>query len=111
MPVSANGTINRRYTMVRPLGQGSDADVWLVHDGARDGAPRALKLPRGVADEGARERLAGEFRRLSALAHPRLVRVYDLEVVDAGPLPRGALFFTADFVEGVNPGQVLTQAA
>ena len=88
----AQGRLNQRYRLVRRLGGGAEAEVFLALDGQRDDTPRALKVLRvpGGAERGAAwHRLAAEFRRLSALAHPRLVRVYDLEVAGAGGFEAG----------------------
>ena len=107
--------LNHRYRILEQIGGGSQGAIYRVEDrGAAAGRSgvavaaasrpvhRALKL-LGSLDRSARDRLAGEFLRLSHLHHPALVAVHDLEAV-AAPAPpgfaAGALFFTADLVEG-----------
>ncbi len=101
----AGTLINQRYRVLRSLGDGSDAAVFLVKDEAVGGAQRALKRV-GTVDPAARDRLAGEFARLCRLSHPNLVAVHRLEEVTegSGDLPLGSLFLTADYV----PGEQLT---
>jgi transcriptional regulator with GAF, ATPase, and Fis domain len=100
--MAALAQVNHRYQVISPLGEGADGSVFLVQDQATR-ERLALKLVRGLHGAGAR--LTAEFRRLTELAHPRLVRVHDLDrVAEAGPgFPAGTLFFTADYVEGVDP--------
>src|SRR5690349_6632328 len=90
--------LNQRYEVVRRVASGSEGTVYFALDGARK---VALKQVRG-ADPVAQARLAGEFARLARLGHPSLVAVHDLETVVAPvpEFPTGAVFFTADFIEG-----------
>src|SRR5690606_24561666 len=87
---------------------GAEGSVFLAEDGARR---LAIKRVDG-AREGARDRLAGEFLRLSRLDHPNLVRVRDLETVaePAADFPAGAVFFTADFIDGQPADRALAGA-
>src|SRR5688500_10203781 len=90
--------LNQRYNVIRRVGSGSEGTVYLAEDG-----PRRVALKRvGSVDPAARDRLAGEFLRLSRLDHPNLVAVHDLATVVAPvpEFPAGALFFTCDFIEG-----------
>jgi transcriptional regulator with GAF, ATPase, and Fis domain/tetratricopeptide (TPR) repeat protein/tRNA A-37 threonylcarbamoyl transferase component Bud32 len=101
--------LNHRYQLVERLGDGADAAVYLVMDTAREQARRAIKVLRHL-DGDARERLAGEFRRLGSLSHPRLVRVYDLEIAGAGSfVAAGSLLLVVDHVGGKPPSQALAQ--
>ncbi len=104
----AGARLNHRYRVVRRLGEGSESAVFLVEDGAHGDARRALKVVTDL-EPTLRERLAGEFRRLAGLRHPRLVRVHDLETVTAKApgFALGTVFFTADFVDGVEPAEAL----
>ncbi len=84
------------YELVRPLGEGSFADVWLarhVHLLSRH-AVKHLD-PRWGAHPGLRGRFLSEGRILAQLRHPAIVPVTDL--IDEGP-DRMALVMA--FVEG-----------
>ena len=87
------------------MGGGAEGAVYLAEEGDRR---LALKQVLSVTHE-ARDRLAGEFQRLARLDHPNLVRVHDLETVaqPVGDFPAGALFFTADFIEGAAADQAI----
>jgi len=90
-----------RYRLLDRLGEGADCVVYRVRD-AWTGEVVALKALRAEADGDARERLRLEFARLSALRHPHLLAVRDLQVAGPAdtPLRPGQLFFTADHVAG-----------
>ena len=83
------------WRVVRLIGRGGMADVYEVAD-ARLGARYALKLftyARGQ-ESAARMRFFAEGRLLAKLAHPRLVRVYDVDEDAATGRP----FFVMDLV-------------
>ena len=75
-----------RYRLLRPLGRGGMAVVWLAE--AADSDDRtlvALKFPAVSLDRGSfMERFAREQRFLSALHHPGIARLVDAGVGDAG---------------------------
>ncbi len=86
-----------RYTLVRRLGRGGMADVWLARP--KNGVPAhhvALKVPRTSGHDG---RLAARFERerdiLAALEHPHIARMYD-----ADSAPDGTPFITMEHVDG-----------
>jgi serine/threonine-protein kinase len=85
------------YRLIRPLGVGGMAEVWLAHraDGAFN-REVALKLP--MLDS-LREDLASRFARecdiLAALDHPNIARLYD-----AGVSEQGLPYFAMEFVAG-----------
>jgi serine/threonine-protein kinase len=71
--------------------------VFRVHDGGRGGEVVALKVLRpDVAqdDPAALARLAREVATARELAHPNLVRVFDLDEAE------GIHFLTMEYVEG-----------
>ena len=82
-----------RYRVERKLGEGGMAEVWLARDLLED-RPLALKLLRPSEEEGSRDYFVHEFRVLSRLSHPNLVRVYDF--VDGAD----GCFYTCEFLEG-----------
>ena len=72
---------SRRYRMIRELGEGAAAQVFLVED-ISTGEERALKalkpeLSKGDTDGvGAKERFLREAAAMAKLAHPHVVRVF-----------------------------------
>ncbi|HUH04620.1 MAG TPA: serine/threonine-protein kinase, partial [Kofleriaceae bacterium] len=95
--------LNRRYSVIRRLGDGAGGAVYLVHDEHGNGRELAAKVVPG-ADPATRALLLGEFRRLASLSHPCLVTVFDLETVVApvDGFAVGTLFFTAQYIPGVD---------
>lgn len=94
-PVS--GQLVGAYRLVRPLGRGGQAVVWLAEraDGLLERAV-AIKLPIGLADRpGLAERLARERAILGRLEHPNIARLYD-----AGLTATGAPYLAMEFVDG-----------
>ncbi|MBN8489698.1 MAG: serine/threonine protein kinase [Burkholderiales bacterium] len=82
----APGQVIGPYRLLRPLGQGGMAEVWLAeHLQLLQGRQVALKLPfaqawrSGLADRFARERAI-----LATLSHPNVARLYDAGVDDQG---------------------------
>lgn len=88
-----------RYTIEAELGRGGMGAVWAARD-AETGAAVALKtLLRGGGRAWGPEavlRLKEEFRRVSEVLHPNLVRLYELHLVD------GEVFFSMERVDGVD---------
>jgi serine/threonine protein kinase len=84
-----------RYRIIRVLGQGGMATVYLAHDTQLDRRV-ALKVPHFAADLGSAviERFYREARAAAALSHPGLCPVYDVGKLD------GVLYLTMPFVEG-----------
>ncbi|HHU11870.1 MAG TPA: protein kinase, partial [Clostridiaceae bacterium] len=67
-----------RYEIVRPLGQGGMAHVFLAHD-QETGSDVALKVMRTelIGDPDFVRRFATEARAAASLDHPNIVRVLD----------------------------------
>jgi serine/threonine protein kinase len=84
-----------RYEIVRPLGHGAMALVDLAHDAELD-RPVALKrLADNLArDDDLHARFLREARLAARLAHPNIVRVYDVGEEDDVP------FIAMEYVEG-----------
>jgi len=93
-----------RYRMVRPLGSGGMAEVFLAED-ERLGRQVAVKLlpPQLHADAAAIERILREARAVAALSHPNVVAVYDvLEEPEA-------IGIVLEVIEGKNLGEILDE--
>lgn len=94
-----------RYRLVRRVGSGAFATVWLAHDDVLD-VPVAVKV---LADnwthrQDIRERFLHEARLLRRLDEDRLVRVYDI-----GELDDGRPYFVMDYADGGSLDDVLKQ--
>ncbi|MFT3926877.1 MAG: serine/threonine-protein kinase [Myxococcales bacterium] len=81
-----------RFTITRRIGAGGMGIVYEAYDAERR-APVALKT-LVVLDAAGVYRLKSEFRALSHVHHPNLVRLHELFC------DRGRWFFTMDFIEG-----------
>ncbi|MFF7215925.1 serine/threonine-protein kinase [Streptomyces sp. NPDC008238] len=94
-----------RYRLVRPVGSGAFAMVWLAHDDALD-APVAVKV---MAENWAyrmdlRERFLSEARLLRMAASSRLVQVFDI-----GELPDERPYFVMEYADGGTLGDLLAR--
>ncbi len=84
------------YRLVRELGEGGMATVWLAE--RADGTLQrqvALKLPRMGWARGLAERMARERDILAGLEHPHIARLYDAGVTD-----EGRPYLAMEFVDG-----------
>ena len=87
--------IAQRYQVIKKLGQGGMAHVYLVAD-AVSGRELALKqlTPRSDARAALVSQFEAEFNALAQLSHPRVIEVYDYGLTDTGP------FFTMELLDG-----------
>ena len=96
------------YELVGKLGRGGMAEVWKVHavTGPEAGKDFALKrlLPRFEGDPRAVERFAMEADLAKQLAHPNIVRVYDVGAVE------GAWYQVMELVDGRDVGQLIKRS-
>jgi eukaryotic-like serine/threonine-protein kinase len=92
-----------RYQIVRELGSGATAQVSLALD-TNDRKLVALKRLHHIYALSGGARLRREFRALSSLNHPNIVRVYDHGEADGTP------FLALEYVEGETLGDWLTQS-
>jgi serine/threonine protein kinase len=85
------------YSLIRPLGKGGMADVWLAQ--RTDGTlkrPVALKLPMALLPSPLlAERFARERDMLAQLDHANIARIYD-----AGTTASGQPFLALEFIDG-----------
>ncbi len=90
--------INDRYEIIRLLGEGGMGNVYLVKDFVENRVV-ALKLIKDkFFSNKAIDRFKNEFKLVSALKHPNIIKVYDLDVYK----DTDTYFFTMEFVEGEN---------
>jgi predicted Ser/Thr protein kinase len=84
-----------RYTITRLLGRGGMGAVFLAHDTQLD-RPVALKVPTfaGTLTAAQKERFVREARAISALRHPNLCPVFDVDE------EQGVLFLTMAYIDG-----------
>jgi len=97
-----DGLLEGRYAYRGELGRGATGRVISAADRRGGGALRALKVVEG---EDAVARLVAEFRRLSSLGHPHLVRAIELlRLRQAAPAPfrlgRGAAVLVQELAPG-----------
>ncbi|MFI6070548.1 protein kinase [Actinoplanes sp. NPDC051343] len=90
MSVSAPRIVAGRYRLVKKLGQGGMGRVWAAWDEllGREVALKELLLPQGMTDDEAealRERALREARAIARLAHPNIVRFFDVVLDDGLP--------------------------
>ncbi|HEY3592850.1 MAG TPA: serine/threonine-protein kinase, partial [Polyangiaceae bacterium] len=96
MSLAPGDRIGERYRIVRPLGQGGMADVFLVEE-EPTGELRTLKQLRLDGPE-LLDAFRSEFALLAEVTHPRLTRVYDF----GSWRVRGDLFhyYTSEWIDG-----------
>ena len=103
--MSAAQRVLGRYELLRPLGHGAMATVDLAHDVELD-RPVALKrLAENLArNEELRRRFLREARLAARLAHPNVVRVFDV-----GEDDDGRPFIAMEYVEGETLADVVSR--
>ncbi|MDP2996991.1 MAG: protein kinase [Bryobacterales bacterium] len=84
-----------RYEVLGRLGRGGMGEVYRARD-SKLKRQVALKVlpPESVADPGRRRRFEQEARAASALHHPHIVTIHDIDQVD------GVVFIAMEYVEG-----------
>ena len=102
--MSAVTRVVGRYELVRPLGHGAMATVDLAQDVELD-RPVALKrLAENLArDEELQRRFLREARLAARLAHPNVVRVFDVGEADGRP------FIAMEYVEGETLAELIAR--
>src|SRR6185503_4960175 len=95
--------IGQKYRLVRFLGEGAQGSVWLAENLALR-AEVAIKIVHGEpANPAPTLRLEQEARAAAQIAHPAVVRVYDL-----GRTANGDAFIVMEFLQGESLGDRLT---
>ena len=88
--------VDNRYRILKPLGGGGMAKVYLAHDEVLD-RDVALKILRGqyAEDEEFVERFKREAQNAARLSHPNMVAVYD-----RGKTEDGSYYIAMEYVPG-----------
>jgi serine/threonine-protein kinase len=86
------------YRLIRPLGEGGMAQVWLAEQTAGVTRQVALKIPYAGLEPAAAasDRFARERDLLAGLEHERIARLYD-----AGVTPEGIAFLAMEWIDGL----------
>lgn len=104
-----------RYELVREIGVGGAASVWLARDRDLD-VPRAIKILTASAAQRStiRRRLRSEAKVLARLNHPHILRVVDIGIEEDRPflvmdfLPGGAISDQVRKTGPLDPGRAIT---
>src|SRR5215208_5543406 len=88
--------VDNRYRIVRPLGSGGMAEVYLAHDDVLD-RDVALKVMSGryADDDEFVERFRREAQSAAALSHPNIVSIYD-----RGESEDGTYYIAMEYLPG-----------
>ena len=101
--IAPGALIAGRYEVMRCIGTGGMASVYLVRDRSLDGMQLALKVLHRQFTEDKRyvERFIREVRVMNQVDHPNVVKTHDIGGED------GALFFTMDYVDGTTLEEII----
>ena len=83
-----------RFTYVKPIGRGGMAHVVLAEESS--GEQRALKILKGARLKTGLARFKREFRALSRIHHPNVIRVHGWGAYEGHP------FIALEYVEGID---------
>jgi serine/threonine-protein kinase len=99
------GTTLRQYHITARLGQGGMGEVWKARDTVLERDVALKTLPGADGDAAARkERFFREARAASALNHPNIITVYEINS------DQGIDFIAMEFVSGRTLAEILRQA-
>lgn len=97
-------SLGDEFEVIRPLGEGSFAEVFLARERVLD-RPVAIKIlrPTLAADETARRRFLREARLSARIRHPNVVEVYRVGELEPGGRP----YLVMEYVDGVTHADLL----
>ncbi len=91
--------INNRYTIIRKIGEGGSGTVYIARDTVKHNRRIALKkLNPGIVNDKKYDSIKNEFKSLTRLHHPNLIKIFDLGIIKES----GELFLSMEFLEGKN---------
>ena len=97
-----------RYTLLRSLGAGGMAELFLARADGIEGFAKLVALKRILPHKATNERfvrmLLNEARLVAALSHPNIAQVYDIG------LAHGEYFFAMEYVHGQDLAHILHRA-
>jgi eukaryotic-like serine/threonine-protein kinase len=97
-----------RYTLLRSLGAGGMAELFLARAVGIEGFAKLVALKRILSHKASNERfvrmLLNEARLVAGLDHPNIAQVYDIG------LDQGEYFFAMEYVHGQDLARVLRRA-
>ena len=89
--------LERRYRVIKQLGSGGFATVYLAHDERLASKPVVIKVLHNLtADQWLLRKFRQEMEALARIDHPGVIAV-----LDEGHSPQGAPFLVIQFVDGV----------
>jgi serine/threonine protein kinase/tetratricopeptide (TPR) repeat protein len=95
--LEAGQVFERRFQLVRKVGEGGMGQVWLAEQISPVRRQVALKLIRaGMYDETVMQRFQAERQSLAIMDHPAIAKVFD-----AGSTPQGQPYFVMEYVPGL----------
>jgi serine/threonine protein kinase len=97
-----------RYTLLRPLGAGGMAELFLARADGIEGFAKLVAVKRILSHKATNERfvrmLLNEARLVAGLDHPNIAQVHDIG------LDQGEYFFAMEYVHGQDLARVLRRA-
>jgi eukaryotic-like serine/threonine-protein kinase len=97
-----------RYTLLRPLGAGGMAELFLARADGIEGFAKLVALKRILPHKATNERfvrmLLNEARLVAGLDHPNIAQVHDIG------LEHGEYFFAMEYVHGQDLARILRRA-
>jgi serine/threonine protein kinase len=97
-------SLGEEFELLRPLGEGSVAEVFLARETALD-RPVAIKILRGALarDGTARKRFVREARLAARIHHPNVVSVYRVGELE----PHGRPYLVMEYIDGRTYADIL----
>jgi serine/threonine-protein kinase PpkA len=96
--------VSKRYEIIRQLGRGGMAVVYLARDNRLERDVAMKLLPQELTfDENFAQRFIREARISAKLSHPNIIQIHDVDSES------GFYYYTMAFIDGVSLGQIIRQ--